>query len=92
MTTLKFVQIRPSVDVPFYTYPESYTASIRSRHSFTRNRTVSENRLQATIELGFANAAAVNAFIADSERVAQLEVAKSYNDANGISSVVTRLD
>lgn len=92
MTTLKFVQTRPSVDVPFYTYPESYTASIRSRHSYTRSRTVSENRLQATIELVFANAAAADAFVADPERVAQLAVAKSYNDANGISSVVTRLD
>ena len=91
MTTLRFVQTRPSTDVPFYTYPESYTTSIRSRHSYTRSRVVSANGLQATIELVFANSTAADAFVSDSERVAQLAVAKAYNDSKGISSVVTRI-
>lgn len=91
MTTIRFVQTRPSTDVPFYTYPESYTAAVRAKHTFTRVRVVSENRLQATIELTFANAEDADAFLADPERVAQLNVAKAYNDSKGIVSVVSRI-
>lgn len=91
MTTLRFVQTRPSTDVPFYTYPESYTASMRAKHTYTRSRVVSDNGLQATIELVFANAEDADAFVADPERVSQLNVAKAYNDSKGIVSVVTRI-
>lgn len=91
MTTLRFVQTRPSTEVPFYTYPEEYTASVRSRHTYTRTRVVSPDGLQATIELVFANAAAADAFVADAERAAQLVVVREYNDSNGITSVVTRI-
>lgn len=91
MVTLRFVQTRPSTDAPFYTYSDSYTASIRSRHSFTRTRLVSENRLQATTDLVFANSAAVDAFVADPERQAQLAATKAYNEAKGITATVTRI-
>lgn len=91
MTTLRFVQTRPSTDVPFYTYPEAYTVEIKAKYTYTRSRVVSSNGLQATTELQFANADAANAFIADPLRVSQLAVAKSHNQSNGITTVVTRI-
>ena len=90
-TTLRFVETRPSTDVPFYTYPEEYTALVQSRHSFTRTRVKSEDGLQATIELTFASVDESKAFITDPERTAQLAEAKAYNAANGIVAVVTRI-
>lgn len=87
--------VRPSVDVPFYTYTPELTAHINNTYDNTGKRTSlelfrSEDGLTSIAASIWTNEDAVTEFVLDPEIVESGAMAENYNKLSGIIQTIEK--